>query len=100
MAKISDDTTLTLHQAKFLEKTPGNGVTSLVEFPKWVKFTETNLQNYVLGDLHVVLCTMRCAHGSNYKILSEWDAGPTYVVQRHGIPVDQPTPLDQAFILI
>ena len=25
---------------------------------------------------------MRCAHGSNNEILSEWDHGPTYVVQR------------------
>ena len=25
---------------------------------------------------------MRCAHGSNIKILFEWDAGPTYLVQR------------------
>ena len=25
---------------------------------------------------------MRGAHGSNSKILSEWDPGPTYVVQR------------------
>ena len=41
-----------------------------------------NLQNYMIGVLHVVPCTVRCAHGSNYKILSEWDPGPTYVVQR------------------
>ena len=27
-------------------------------------------------------CTIRYAHGSNYKVLSEWDPGPTYVVQR------------------
>ena len=26
--------------------------------------------------------TMRCVHGSNNEILSEWYPGPTYVVQR------------------
>ena len=25
---------------------------------------------------------MKCVHGSNYEILSEWDPGPTYVVER------------------
>ena len=47
-----------------------------------MKFTDINLQNYVLGDPHVVPCTMRCAHGSNNEILSEWDPAPIYVVQR------------------
>ena len=42
---------------------------------------EINLHNYVLGVLQVVLHTMRCVHGSNYEILTEWDPGPTYVVQ-------------------
>ena len=42
---------------------------------------EINLPNYVLGDLNVMPLTMRCAYGSNYDILSEWDPGPTYVVQ-------------------
>ena len=28
------------------------------------------------------LHTMRCAHGSSNEILSEWDPGPTYIVQR------------------
>ena len=27
-------------------------------------------------------CAMRCAHGSNNKILIEWDPVPTYIVQR------------------
>ena len=30
----------------------------------------------------VMLCTMRCVHGSIAKILMEWDPGPTYDVQR------------------
>ena len=68
-------------------ETPGdvNGVKYPVEFPsgqKWVKFTEINLQNYVLGVFQVTLCTMRCVHGSNYEILTEWDPGPIYLVQR------------------
>ena len=41
-----------------------------------------NLQNYVLGVFQVTPCTMRCAHGSNSEIQTEWDPGPTYVVQR------------------
>ena len=36
----------------------------------------------MLGDLHVVTYTMRCAHGSGNEIFSECDPGPTYVVQR------------------
>ena len=40
-----------------------------------------NLQTYVLGVFQVVPHTMRCVHGSNNKILSKWDPGPTYVVQ-------------------
>ena len=50
----------------------------------------TNIRNNVLADFQVVLCTMRCAHGSIAKILLEWDLGPTYVVQRlweTGVPI-------------
>ena len=36
----------------------------------------------MLGAFQVTLHTMRCAHGSNYEIQTEWDTGPTYVVQR------------------
>ena len=43
---------------------------------------EINLQNYDLGVFQVALHTMRCVDGSNYKILSEWDPGPIYNVQR------------------
>ena len=43
---------------------------------------EINLQNYVVGVFQVVLHTMRCVHGSNYMIQTEWDPGLTYVVQR------------------
>ena len=87
MAKIPDDITLTLCNAKFLEKTPGNsnGVNFMVEFPsglKWVKFKEINLKDYVLGDPNVLLHTMRYVHGSNNEILSESDPGPIYLVHR------------------
>ena len=34
------------------------------------------------GDPYVVTCMMGCAYGSSNEILSEWDPGPTYVVQR------------------
>ena len=86
-AKIPYNVTLTLQQAKFLEKTPdttnrvnylGNFLLTLI----WVKFTVINLRNYVLGGFHVASRTMRCAHGSINKILMEWDPGPTYDVQR------------------
>ena len=40
----------------------------------------SNLQNHMLGDPNVMPCTMRCVHGSNNEILSEWNPGPTYVV--------------------
>ena len=43
---------------------------------------EINLQNYMPGVFQVTPCTMRCVHGSNYKILSESDPGPIYAVQR------------------
>ena len=48
MAKIPNDITLTLHQAKFLKETPGtsNGAKYLANFPltqKWVKFMEIYL---------------------------------------------------------
>ena len=87
MARIPDDVTLTLHQAKFLEETPGttNGLNFLANYPvtqKWVKFMVINLRNYALAVFQVVLHTMRCAHGSIAKILMEWDHGPTYLVQR------------------
>ena len=36
----------------------------------------------MLGAFQVTVHTMRCAHGSNYEIQTEWDTGPTYVVQR------------------
>ena len=36
----------------------------------------------MLGDPNVTVHTMGYAHGSNYEILSEWDPGPIYVVQR------------------
>ena len=39
-----------------------------------------NQQNYVLGDPNVMPSTMRCVHRSKYKLLSEWDPGPIYVV--------------------
>ena len=79
-----DDVTLTLHKCD----TPTgnlNGVKYLVEFlsgRKRVKFLDSNLQNYMLGDPHVATCTMGCAYGSSNKILSEWDPGPTYLLQR------------------
>ena len=85
MAKIPDDITLTLHQAKFPEETPGttNGVKYLANFPqKWVKFIVINLRSYVLGVFQVMLHTMRCVQGSIAKILLEWGTGPTYFVQR------------------
>ena len=87
MAKIPDDVTLTLHQVKFPEETPGTtkGVKLPANFPvtlQWVKFTVINLRNYVLGVFQVKSCTMRCAHGSIAKILLEWEPGPTYIVQR------------------
>ena len=41
-----------------------------------------NLSNYVLIVFQVVVCTMRCAHGSIAKILMEWDPGHTCDVQR------------------
>ena len=87
MARIPDDVTLTLHQAKFLEGTPGttNGLNYPANFPvtqKWVKFMVINLRNYVLSVFQVMLHTMRCAHGSIAKILMEWDHGPTCLVQR------------------
>ena len=34
------------------------------------------------GDLHTMTHTMEWAYGSSNEILSEWDAGPTYLVQR------------------
>ena len=37
---------------------------------------------YVLGNPLVVPCTMRCVHGSNNEILSEWDPGSIYVGHR------------------
>ena len=81
MSIIPED--VTLNQAKILEKTPGiyNNVNFTVKFP-YVEFLDFSLQNYVLGDPNVAPCTIRCAHGSNYEILSEWDPGPIYVVQR------------------
>ena len=87
MAKIPDDITLTLNQAKFLEETPGttNGVIYLANFLvtlKWVKFMLINLRNNMLAVFQVVLHTMRCAHGSIAEIIMEWDPGPTYLVQR------------------
>ena len=82
MAKIPDNVTLTLHQAKFLEETPGNtnGVKYPSDFPvtlRWVKFMVINLRNYVLAVFQVVLHTMRCVEGSIAKILMEWDPGST-----------------------
>ena len=87
MVKIPDNITLTLHQAKFLEETPGttNGVKYLANFlvtQKWVKFMVINIRNYVLGVFHIASHTMQCVHGSIAKILLEWDPGPTYLVQR------------------
>ena len=38
--------------------------------------------NYMLDVFQVMLHTMRCAHGSINEILFEWDARPTYLVQR------------------
>ena len=82
MPKIPDDVTLTLHQVKFPEATPGTtkGVKYPFNFPvtlQWVKFTVINLRNYVLGDFQVMSCTMRCVHASIANILLEWDPGPT-----------------------
>ena len=87
MAKIPDDITLTLHQAKFPEETPGttSGVNYLANFlvkQKWVKFMVINLRNYMLAVFQVVLHTMRCAQGSVAEILMECDPGPTSLVQR------------------
>ena len=50
---------------------------------------------FVLGDPNVALHIMRCVHGSNYEILSEWDP-----MLSRGYGVDQATPLYQAFLLI
>ena len=36
----------------------------------------------MLGVFQVMLCTMRCAHGSINEILFKRDPGPTYLVQR------------------
>ena len=41
----------------------------------------------MLGDLHVVTYTMGCVHGSSNEIQSEWDPGPSYLVQRLWDPV-------------
>ena len=87
MAKIPNNVTLTLHQAKLLEETPHttNGVKYLANFlvtQKWVRFMEIYLRNYMLVVFQVMSCTMRCAHGSIAKIPMEWDPGPTYHVQR------------------
>ena len=86
MTKIPNNITLTLHQAKFLEETPGtsNGAKYPDNFPltqELVQFVKSYLQNYVLV-FQVMLCTMRCAHRSINEILLEWDPGPTYLVQR------------------
>ena len=94
--KFPYDVTLTLHQAKFLKKTPGNSnrgnfTVELLSGQKWVRFMELNLQNHVLGVFEVVPCTMSCSHGSNNKTQTKWDPGPTYVVQRLWDPVDQAT---------
>ena len=40
----------------------------------------------MVGDPHVVTCTMGCVYGSSNEILSEWNPGPTYVVQRLSDP--------------
>ena len=61
---------------------------------------EINLQDYVRGVFQVMLHTMRCMHGSNYEVLSEWDHGPIYFSRGYGTLVDQASPLDQAFLLI
>ena len=87
MAKIPDNITLTLHQVKFTEETPGttNGVKYLSNFlvtQKWVKFRVINLRNYMLGVFQVMSRTIRCVQGSIAKILLEWDPGPTHHVQR------------------
>ena len=85
MARIPDDVTLTLHQAKFPEETPGttNGVKypNFLAIQKWDIFMVVNLKNSVLGVFQVTLCTMRCVHGSIAKIFLEWDPGPTYLVK-------------------
>ena len=47
-----------------------------------MKFPDFSLQNYVLGDPNVPACAMGCVHGSINEILSKWDPGPTYIVQR------------------
>ena len=85
MVKFPHDITLTLQQAKFPEETPDT--TKRVRYPGNFMLTRirvklTVINNYVLGGFHVVLRTMRCAHGSINKILMEWDPGPTYDVQR------------------
>ena len=36
----------------------------------------------MLGGLQATMHTMGCVHGSSNEILSEWDPGPIYVVQR------------------
>ena len=87
MTKTPDDITLTLQQVKFLEETPGTciGAKYLASFLvtlKWVKLTDIFLRNYVLGVFQLMLCTMRCAHGSINEIPLEWASGPTYLVQR------------------
>ena len=85
LAKIPDNVTLTLHQEKFPEETPGT--TNRVNYPanflvtwKCFKFMVINLRNYVL--VVFTLHTMRCVHGSIAKILTEWDPGPTCLVQK------------------
>ena len=54
----------------------------------------------MLGNLHVMAHTMGCVHGSSNEILSEWDPGPTYVVQSLWDLEDQAIPPDQGFLSI
>ena len=61
---------------------------------------EINLLNYMLGAFQVMLCTMRCAHGSNCEILSEWALDLSMLSRGYVTLVDQATPLDQAFLFI
>ena len=98
MVKIPDNITLTLHQAKFLEETPGttNGVKYLTNFlvtQKWVKFMVINIRNYVLGVFHIASHTMQCVHGSIAKIFWNATLDLPILSRDYGTLVDQPTAL-------
>ena len=52
---------------------------------------EINLQNYVLGVFKVMLCTMRCAYGSNNEIQIGRTLDLPMLSRGYGTLVDQAT---------